>query len=182
MKLISLKNSKGQAFSTFQLLIAAVVALALLGVLMPIIGGINPAGGNITDSVKEKIKSNQDLPGTITLTESIKVSSKTQGTVATDAITDGSGMDPESVKFIVPSKYSSDFGVSSDGQILQIKKSERINYKFGVLCHRDAERLDNFITSSSSLSNNILSELDITESGFESTNSSRVCIVFPVKE
>jgi hypothetical protein len=102
MKLISLKNNKGQAFSTFQLLIAAVVALALLGVLMPIIGGINPAGGSITDSVKEKIKSNQDLPGTVTLTEPIKVSSKTQSTVSTDAITEGSGMDPESVRFIVP--------------------------------------------------------------------------------
>ncbi len=38
-------NEKGQAFSTFKLLIAAVVAVAILGILLSILGGISmPVG------------------------------------------------------------------------------------------------------------------------------------------
>ncbi|MBM3282584.1 MAG: hypothetical protein FJY86_04585, partial [Candidatus Diapherotrites archaeon] len=46
MRRWSLVNNKGQAFSTFQLLIAAVVALAILVLLLNIIGGLPNFGSS----------------------------------------------------------------------------------------------------------------------------------------
>ena len=43
-------NEKGQAFSTFELLIAAIVALAILGILLSIVGGVNIFGRNPQDT------------------------------------------------------------------------------------------------------------------------------------
>lgn len=44
-------NQKGQAFSVFELMIAAVVAIAILFVLLPIISGITTGGSSARDSI-----------------------------------------------------------------------------------------------------------------------------------
>ncbi len=48
-------NQKGQAFSVFQLLIAAVVALAILGLLMSIIGGLSFTASKEPDQVSKDL-------------------------------------------------------------------------------------------------------------------------------
>lgn len=172
MKLISLKNSKGQAFSTFQLLIAAVVALALLGVLMPIIGGINPGTDRLADSLEERINTQQNQPGTLSLTDDIKVSGRGDPFISTATITEGTGMDSKQVKFIT-NGYA-DFGILGEGSSLEIKNQSRITYQFGVLCHSSVEKLDASIEDYASI-------IKESYSGTFEDENIRVCLVFPVK-
>jgi len=176
MKLISLKNSKGQAFSTFQLLIAAVVALALLGVLMPIIGGINPGTDRLVDALKERINTQQDQPGTLTLTDKIKVSSKGDPYVSAATITEGTGLADDQVKFML-NGYENDFAVNEGNNVLEVRASSSVTYQFGVLCHRNFEELENSINDYSS----IIKETEDLPTFDEENDNVRVCIVVPVK-
>lgn len=46
---------KGQAFDTFKLMIAAVIAVAILGILLGILGGISPPGADPASIIKEQL-------------------------------------------------------------------------------------------------------------------------------
>ena len=49
-------NQRGQAFSVFQLLIAAIVAIAILGVLFSVMQSVNPSfSGNATTEIKNAL-------------------------------------------------------------------------------------------------------------------------------
>ncbi|GEM_PF-1125362 len=50
LKVVSLKSSRGQAFDTMMLVIAVIVALAILGVLVSIIGGVSSNEDNSVES------------------------------------------------------------------------------------------------------------------------------------
>ncbi len=52
-------NQKGQAFSVFELMIAAIVAIAILFVLLPIIGGITTPAGSAVDEIGNVLSSIQ---------------------------------------------------------------------------------------------------------------------------
>jgi len=175
MKLISLKNSKGQAFSTFQLLIAAVVALALLGVLMPIIGGINPNTDRLVEALKTKISSQQNLPGSVSLTEEIRVSGRNDPYISTETISQGTGMDHRQI-FFLDNGHTSDFSVS--GNVLQIKNQSRITYQFGVLCSSTLQDLE---TAMGRYTDILKENQSITEFDDDFDDNIRVCVVFPVK-
>ena len=49
-------QARGQAFETFKILIAAIVPIAILGVLMPIILGIGTFGGNAIEDTVTLVK------------------------------------------------------------------------------------------------------------------------------
>jgi len=178
MKLISLKNSKGQAFSTFQLLIAAVVALALLGVLMPIITTINPGTDRVVGSTKDLINTLQNQPGTLSLTDEIKVSGKNDAFVSAAAIVEGTGMSEGQINFFA-NGYSNDFTVLGENNSrLQILVQSRVSYKFGVLCDSKLEKLQKSIEDYSQASPSpFKTEPDLS---YED-ETARVCIIFPLK-
>jgi len=176
MKLISLKKERGQAFSTFQLLIAAVVALALLGVLMPIISNINPGTGRVVDALKERINTQQDQPGTLSLTDDLKVSGSKDPYISTATITEGTGMASQQVFFMT--NGTNDFKISDDGSVLQIVNQSTITYKFGVLCQTNLESL----TSSMDQYDSVLKDgYDLPSFG-ELDEDIRVCVIFPVQK
>ncbi len=56
---------KGQAFSTFQLMIAAVVAIAILGILLAIIGGISPQVSSPKHAIENSLREAYSSPGII---------------------------------------------------------------------------------------------------------------------
>jgi hypothetical protein len=172
MKLIKRKE-RGQAFSTFQLLIAAVVALALLGVLMPIIGGINPGTDRLVDALEERINTQQNQYGTVSLTDDIKISGRSDPYISTETITNGTGMDHKQVLFML-NDYENDFS-TTDGSVLEIINTSRITYQFGVLCSGNKTNLDTSLASYTSIikDNTLLGSFDDEEI--------RVCVVFPVK-
>ena len=56
---------RGQAFDTFKLMIAAVIAVAILGILLGILGGISPPGQGFTDTTTQLIGEAVRSPGAI---------------------------------------------------------------------------------------------------------------------
>jgi len=73
-------NEKGQAFSVFNLLIAAVVSLAILGLLMSIMGGIGGIGGGTAPDkaaknlIEDAFNSDfQEQYDDVTFTDKIKI-------------------------------------------------------------------------------------------------------------
>lgn len=58
-------KSRGQAFDTFKLMIAAVVAVAILGILMGILGSINIIGTGFDDAVRDLLPKANRAPGSV---------------------------------------------------------------------------------------------------------------------
>jgi len=56
---------RGQAFDTFKLMIAAVVAVAILGILLGILGGISPIGQDFGNTAKQMLSSASQSPGMV---------------------------------------------------------------------------------------------------------------------
>jgi hypothetical protein len=56
---------KGQAFDTFKLMIAAVIAVAILGILLGILGGISLPGADPASIMKEQLSKANQFPGSI---------------------------------------------------------------------------------------------------------------------
>ena len=90
-------TKKGQASSTFQLLIAAIVALAILGVLISVIGGINTVSGDAKTAATQKLKTQMQNPGAVDCTD--PVTFKKGNTLAAEGITKDTGLDPQQVFF-----------------------------------------------------------------------------------
>ena len=87
-------SAKGQAFSVFELMIAAIVAIAILFVLLPIIGGIITPTGNPVDAIGNALSS---VPaGTSSDTQAFEV--KRDQALNTQLFTN-KGIDPCSVYF-----------------------------------------------------------------------------------
>jgi uncharacterized protein (UPF0333 family) len=89
-------DNKGQAFSAFKLLIAAIVAIALLGVLMPI---ITQTTGLIktdpSETIGRAINGIINSPGSISKTDNLTFSPKTS--VAVKAIASKAGLDKSQI-------------------------------------------------------------------------------------
>lgn len=90
-------TKKGQASSTFQLLIAAVVALAILGVLITVISKVNPNVTNITTSTNQLLQQQVSNPGARGCTE--KVTFKQNSTLSAEGITRNTGLDTKQIFF-----------------------------------------------------------------------------------
>ena len=178
------KKQKGQAFSTFQLLIAAVVALAILAILIPMISKNINIGGDPIQAAKEKIKSQMDKPGSLVYTDDLKFSSKKEEFITSDTITKGIGIDPKQVVFST-NGYDNHFEITGgNGYILHVKTKELVKYKFGVLCAETGSNLTDLFDSYN------LNKLDDAEGYIASFDASdpdtgdpdaTTCVIFPSK-
>ena len=169
--ILKFKNKKGQAFSTFQLLIAAVVALALLGVLMPII--MNVLGFAQRDPVstsKQLLQGQVDNPGTLTYTDSVVFTDKKKS-LSSSGISENTGLSPDQVRFVVGDLATTDFVELVDNKGIDYQKSTKGTYKIGIIC----DYKNNIIESSEAYA-----EIpDITSITWESTDDIKVCVIFP---
>jgi len=169
--ILKLKNKKGQAFSTFQLLIAAVVALALLGVLMPIImKTLGFAQGDPISTSKQLLQGQIDNPGTLAYTDSVAFTNKKKSLTAS-GISENTGLSPDQVRFIVGDLADTDFQELADNKGINYLKSTKGTYKIGIICDYQNNILD---------SAEAYTEIpDITAITWESTDDIKVCVVFP---
>ena len=178
-----LKSKKGQAFSTFQLLIAAVVALAILALLLPMIINGPDIGTGPSDAINTLLKSAPDDPGVLLKSTEVKFSSKDVPYISASAVVQGTGLSANQVKFKVPHRYDSDFVVLSTDEIsaLKIKTSESVKYIVGVLCDDDriALRKSYELYSGNISEDTTLQDIDFVETEFD--NSGTACIVYPTK-
>ena len=94
-------NKKGQASSTFQLLIAAIVALAILGVLISVIGGLDIGTDKPDQVTNSLLKTQLNYPGVINCTDTIKFKRSTS--IGAEAIVKNTGLSAYQV--IVSNEY-----------------------------------------------------------------------------
>jgi len=170
-------NKKGQASSTFQLLIAAIVALAILGVLISVIGGIGGISGDPSTTTRQKVKEQINSPGAVSCTTAVEFSkSKTPELAASAVITD-SGLDRRQVFFSTQPDEIAGFTVSDNKKTLKYDSSTKKKVAICVVC-------DEHLATSSPIVDKLDEEriTEITQDIIGETNQGQtVCVVFPRK-
>ncbi len=130
----------------------------------------------IFNRLKERINTLQNQPGTLSLTDEINIYSKKNIYISAITIIDEIKLSDIQVKFIL-NGYEDHFGVLENNDVLEVKASSSVTYQFGVLCHKNIQKLQESINEREL----IIKETNITESGFDTNGTSKVCIIFPVK-
>jgi len=127
-------TKKGQASSTFQLLIAAIVALAILGVLISVIGGINTVSGDAKTAVTQKLKTQMNNPGAIDCTD--QVTFKKGTSLAAEGVTKETGLSSNQVFFSneVDNMQSSFEVIGLDKSVLKYLGTSSKKVVLCVLC------------------------------------------------
>jgi hypothetical protein len=138
-------NSRGQGSSVFQLLIAAVVAVAILGVLLNILGVIKtPGSGDAASVAKQKLQEAFQNPGTPKVSEKVQMKKDSVitgvGVVGTDL-----GISSEEVCLGAADDLSALITVS--GSVMTYNSSTSREVKVMAVCHPDAANLRNYITN-----------------------------------
>jgi len=134
-------NNKGQAFSVFNLLIAAVVALAILGLLFTIMsqasmGKTNDPSKVVKDSLKNSIN-NPFTPKT-----NIVDFDKTHKTLNTMALATDTGMSSDDIKFCLHEKLTDSFQLKTGGKILQYQFNAKKTVKTITICGGNTNKND----------------------------------------
>ena len=175
-------TNKGQAFSTFQLLIAAVVALALLGVLLPMIsGGFGGFGNSPSEAASQKVSSQINAPGNLSYTDAVKF--KTDDTLDAFSVAEDAQLGRDQVYVLLPQKYENYFtpqaGNESASKVIRYDMSSQNDFKIGVLC----DYADNFE------GNDAITEyypdvftsggLDLTVPDNDLDGDIKLCLMFP---
>ena len=170
-------NKKGQASSTFQLLIAAIVALAILGVLISVIGGIGGISGDPTTAAKQLLKNQINNPGAESCTDPVEFSAKKNKSLAASGITKDSGLDVEQVVFTAfpdgDKMKITGFKTNVSGTLLQYESQSSRKVVICIICD-EAHRLNTAIGDNLGESYSSLIEDD-------SENYETKCIVYPKK-
>ncbi len=162
-------NEKGQAFSTFELLIAAIVALAILGILLSIVGGINIFGRNPQDTVVELVKTQVNNLGSPGYTDTVKF--KSGNSLSAYGIAQSADLDPDLIFIVIPDGMS-DFEATQENKIITYKRSTSGSFQIGVLCYYGGEIQD---PAAGTAFEPLVSDLDINSDYYDST----VCVIFP---
>jgi hypothetical protein len=171
-----LKNKKGQAFSTFQLLIAAVVALALLGVLMPIIMRSIDIGGDPSQATQQLLKSQIDNPGTLSFTDDVTFSSK-YNTLSASGVANDTGLDAGQIVFATNGLDDTFSTIGTSASKIEYSKTQKGKYRLGVLCDSDAAALVTSVDDYKA-SNKIDDSVSVTATNFADP-SVTCCLIFP---
>jgi len=140
-------NKKGQASSTFQLLIAAIVALAILGVLMSVLNVIPGMNTKPGDATKTLLKTQTNAPGEEQCTTKVTFDTS-NSRLATQSITMETGLDASQVYFDDPEKLSQ-FEISGtsdvDNQLLRYKQTSSYKVLMCVVCSNSLDTLQSAI-------------------------------------
>ena len=166
------KSRKGQAFSTFQLLIAAVVALALLGVLMPIIMKSVVIGGDPIDATKTLLRSQINNPGSLIFTDTTTFSSKT--TISASGLGTDAAIANDQLVF---STNGLDDDFSSSPNTLQYKNTIKKKFQIGILCETTKTVLETALVDDYGDRDYI----DLTDDFDALADNVPVCVVFPIR-
>lgn len=139
-------NQKGQAFSTFQLLIAAVVALAILVLLLNIIGSLPTPGttkpqAEAVNLIKSQINSPSELR-----TSSNAVNFTKEDSLNSKSIANSSGVVTSSQICVSMGDFFNetdtdfiDTNPNKTGDIVQYRGSGQLRVKLSVICDTGSE-------------------------------------------
>ncbi|MFA5746251.1 MAG: hypothetical protein WCX82_00035 [archaeon] len=166
-------NNKGQASSTFQLLIAAVVALAILGVLLSILNVIPGPNADPSNATKTLLKTQVDSPGAEQCTTKVTFT-RSVSRVATESITAETGLDPEQVYFDNPEGMTPPFELSENQQLLKYTSTTSKKVIMCIICSNSIEHLNSAI-SENAKSTDDFGNVPEVEDG------QTLCVVYPRK-
>ena len=127
-------GQKGQEFSVFKLLISAIIALAILAVLMPIIGSIFLGfGTDPNDEAVTQIKNLYNKPSQHVLTKSVTFRQGTE--LNSKSIAQGTQLLSQSQIWVGLGDFvSGDFALSSGGKNIQFTGSGSKSVKLSIVC------------------------------------------------
>lgn len=142
-------DNRGQAFSAFQLLISAVVAVAILAIIMSILGLIPRPSQDPTQAVGSVLQNVVNSPGTLLETTSVIFSKNT--TIASETLATGVGLDPSQI-CLDRGEYENEasfklLGGDSGNQVLQWAGTNERQAKIAVLCALTGPNLEEYINT-----------------------------------
>jgi hypothetical protein len=125
---------RGQAFDTFKLMIAAVVAVAILGILLSILGNIKPPAGDPKSVANQLLRECAPTCGAKT-SDVIRFHGVAGDKINAEEFTTGTGVDATSVSVACPDFLATTFTcTSAPNGALEFKKTVDINARLGVTC------------------------------------------------
>ncbi|NUN11472.1 hypothetical protein HUU53_02405 [Candidatus Micrarchaeota archaeon] len=115
---------RGQAFDTMMLVISVIVAVAILGVLLNILGSFQAPGGNAKDTITQDMQS--IVSSGYGYSQAKQLSFDRDASIDTRELTLKVAVLPEQVRFVCADGYSgcdgpitiSDFGSVTDGKVV----------------------------------------------------------------
>jgi hypothetical protein len=156
-------NSKGQAFSTFQLLISAIVAITILVILLHILNLVQPPGTseNPAETIANIIKEAVNSPATMKGGGTVATFKSNAPMVTSEAVAEKAdvGLEPEQIcispgefmedtEILAPGESGSDttknWEAFEDGSKVRYRGSTK-NVNIVVVCHSTATKLLNTI-------------------------------------
>ncbi|MEK6971012.1 MAG: hypothetical protein AABW68_05000 [archaeon] len=136
-----LMNSRGQAFSTFQLLISAVVALAILVILLNILNVIQfPFDPSVSKEAGNMVKTQATNPGSIQ-TSSSRIIVKTGDSLNTKSLASQSGILSPNQLCLSKGDFESDsmFQFTDTAETVLVYSGNQIGVKLSVVCDTGTE-------------------------------------------
>jgi len=120
---------RGQAFDTFKLMIAAVVAVAILGILLGILGNISTPGADPASAIRQQLSKAYQYKGS-TFVSSGEASFVAGTVYTTDTFTDAVGGSGVTLKFCAETTLKSNKAVNiTHYDNLEVKKDFRAKVK-----------------------------------------------------
>jgi hypothetical protein len=137
-------NNRGQAFSTFQLLIAAVVALAILVLLLNIIGSLPNLGGQKPNKIASDLVASQ-VNAPSELRTSNPVAFTKEDSLNAKAIASASGVVTEGQLCLSTGNFvaGEDFDYSgADNGVIKYNGTANLRVRISVLCDTGSQIAD----------------------------------------
>ncbi len=151
-------NQKGQAFSVFELMIAAIVAVAILFLLLQIIGGINTStNSSPKDAITNALLSAKTSGGSV---DTVAFTIDPQGEISSEDFQEKTGLDPLAVFFVLADTgglndslfKTADAGDGGTSYTLFYSSNSKISVKAKVICRQSGrslkDSLDNLVVKS----------------------------------
>lgn len=166
-------TKKGQASSTFQLLIAAVVALAILGVLLNILGVLPGLNKDPTKTTKTLLTDQINNPGAESCTDPVTFT-RSKSTLSAEGITVNTGIEMTQVYFDNPETISN---FDPKDSILRYGASGSKKVMMCIVCSSDKSTLDQAIEANQKTDPPDNFKTQPTELSSGET----VCVIYPRK-
>lgn len=167
-------NKKGQASSTFQLLIAAIVALAILGVLMSVLNVIPGMNTKPGDATKTLLKTQTTTPGEEQCTTKVTFDTS-NSRLSAEAITTDTGLDATQVYFDNPEGLTQ-FELI-EYQLLKYKQNSSYKVLMCIICSNSINSLEKAIELNKRSNSDNFENLDAIDIEDDQT----ICIIYPRK-
>jgi hypothetical protein len=140
-----IRGQKGQSSSVFNLLIAALVSLAILGLLLGIMGGINFGAGN--DPVETAVSQLKNAKNATYATKSSVITfSKTAQQIVKETLVEGTDIGDEIYLYTcenTPDRINND----ENPNIIQYTGTSDLEATVYAICGSDSSKIDEYFNS-----------------------------------